>query len=655
MRRRKNVWIAYLLFFICMLVPLAGGRVWAASGMMKAGEKTLSGVSGKALPEAGRSASRSGRMAIAGFSYGAQLTEANEKAIYNALKTVSDMRSFSTENPIGVNLPKQDTFTKGAKYNTTAAWKKLYQEINHAIDAYYMDYCEDYWVGGFVFYVNSDCERIGKITRVGLGPSDFYSGIRSELGMTDGEMQKAINAVGGNNRYEVVKSAHDYILKLMTYPDLSMGNYSYYHVINGGLLSKYNHKGVCDCYARIFHLLCRSKGIPSIMVAGGSTRDTGGNIIDDHIWNYVQMEDGKWYLVDCTWDDNIADSAGFNGVSEYMYFLAGSSSPGLHGTVGEEHMAVGVFSSAASYASFSVPALSSTAYVYKGTSGAGAASLQKITLSKTGVSMKCSQALELSCVITPSNTGAYNLKWTSSNNNVARVTSVAGRVIVRATGAGTAVITATGGSVKAACRVTVSHTPGSWKTVKKATGSSQGKKEQKCSACGKVIKTETIPKTFVKLNASQIPLQKKKSSTALKISSFTSGDKVKSWKSSNSKVAAVNSKGKLTAKKKGTAVITVTMVSGASAKCKVTVQNGKVKTKTLKLTSTSVTLKKGQKYTIGKIRTPITTTDKITYKSSNKKIAAVNSQGKITAKKAGKAKITVKSGSKKAVITVTVK
>ena len=45
----------------------------------------------------------------------------------------------------------------------------------------------------------------------------------------------------------------------------------------------------------------------------------------------------------------------------------------------------------------------------------------------------------------------------------------------------------------------------------------------------------------------------------------------------------------------------------------------------------------------------------LTFTSSNKKVAAVTSKGKITAKKPGKAKITVKSGKKKVVITVTVK
>ena len=46
---------------------------------------------------------------------------------------------------------------------------------------------------------------------------------------------------------------------------------------------------------------------------------------------------------------------------------------------------------------------------------------------------------------------------------------------------------------------------------------------------------------------------------------------------------------------------------------------------------------------------------KITYKTSNKAIATVSNKGVITAKKPGKVKITVQAGTKKFVVTVTVK
>ena len=47
--------------------------------------------------------------------------------------------------------------------------------------------------------------------------------------------------------------------------------------------------------------------------------------------------------------------------------------------------------------------------------------------------------------------------------------------------------------------------------------------------------------------------------------------------------------------------------------------------------------------------------EKVTFTSSNKKVATVSKTGKITAKKAGKAKITVKAGKKKVTVNVVVK
>ena len=68
-----------------------------------------------------------------------------------------------------------------------------------------------------------------------------------------------------------------------------------------------------------------------------------------------------------------------------------------------------------------------------------------------------------------------------------------------------------------------------------------------------------------------------------------------------------------------------------------------------------MTLKKGQKTTLNPVISPLTSTDKVTYATSNKNIAAVSSTGIITAKKKGTAKITVRSGKKSYVIKVTVK
>lgn len=118
------------------------------------------------------------------------------------------------------------------------------------------------------------------------------------------------------------------------------------------------------------------------------------------------------------------------------------------------------------------------------------------------------------------------------------------------------------------------------------------------------------------------------------------------FESSNKKVATVNSKGVITGKKAGKAVITVKV--GKYTK-KLTV---KVKKPSFKLVKSSVKLKKGNKTTIRVKAAPVS---KVTYKTSNKKVATVNSKGVVTAKKKGTAKITVKCNGITRTFKVTVK
>lgn len=118
------------------------------------------------------------------------------------------------------------------------------------------------------------------------------------------------------------------------------------------------------------------------------------------------------------------------------------------------------------------------------------------------------------------------------------------------------------------------------------------------------------------------------------------------FKSSNKKVATVNSKGVITGKKAGKTVITV-KVGKYTKKLTVT-----VKKPSFKLVKSSAKLKKGKKTTIRVKAAPVS---KVTYKTSNKKVATVNSKGVVTAKKKGTAKITVKCNGITRTFKVTVK
>lgn len=128
-----------------------------------------------------------------------------------------------------------------------------------------------------------------------------------------------------------------------------------------------------------------------------------------------------------------------------------------------------------------------------------------------------------------------------------------------------------------------------------------------------------------------------------------SASKSVTYKSSNKKVATVNSKGKLTAKRAGKATITVTSRKNRKVKatCKVTVKKTTVSTKSpvnITLNAKSKTLAVGKSFQL-KVKTvkPKNASKEVTYKSSDKKIATVSSKGKVTAKKAGAVIITVTS------------
>ena len=202
------------------------------------------------------------------------------------------------------------------------------------------------------------------------------------------------------------------------------------------------------------------------------------------------------------------------------------------------------------------------------------------------------------------------------------------------------------------------HQIENWKKVSDATVFAPKKEEGVCSICGAKVTRDSGKKlnAAIKVNATTLPLKVKQKTSALKVSGLANGDYVKSWKSGNKKIFTVSNKGVITAgKKTGKATLTITLASGLKKKVTVKVQKGKVTTKKISGLKFKVTLKKGKKLTLKPVRTPITSTQKFTYSTSNKKIATVNSKGVITAKKAGKVKITVKSGKKKFTVTVTVR
>ena len=248
----------------------------------------------------------------------------------------------------------------------------------------------------------------------------------------------------------------------------------------------------------------------------------------------------------------------------------------------------------------------------------------KITLSKTSASVLKGNKLTLTATVAPSNAADKNVTWKSSDTAVATVSSSG---VVTAKTVGTVTITCTakdGSGVKATCKVTVKQ------------------------PVTKITLNKTSAKLFISKNLT----------LKATVAPSSAANKNVTWSSSNSSVATVSSSGVVTAKKAGTATITCKAKdgSGVKATCKITVAKPVTK---ITLNNTKADLVVGNQLTLKATVNPKDATNrKVTWTSSNTKIATVSSSGVVTAKGAGIVTITCKaadgSGVKEACkITVT--
>lgn len=229
----------------------------------------------------------------------------------------------------------------------------------------------------------------------------------------------------------------------------------------------------------------------------------------------------------------------------------------------------------------------------------------------------------LKAKVYPSDATNKNLTWTSSKKSVATVDKN-GTVKALKPGKSTITVKTKDGGYKASCVVTVK------KIVK-----SKSVKFEKSSYTLKDGKTLTLKPKFTPSNTSITVCE---------------------WTSSNKKVATVNSKGVVTAKKPGTVTITCkTTDTGKTATC--TVKVTRVGVSSVSVNKSKISLLAGSSTTLKAVISPSNATEKgVKWTSSDKSVATVNSNGKVTAKGRGTATITCTTvdGAKKATCKVTV-
>lgn len=202
------------------------------------------------------------------------------------------------------------------------------------------------------------------------------------------------------------------------------------------------------------------------------------------------------------------------------------------------------------------------------------------------------------------------------------------------------------------------HSFVNWTVRRKATVFEKGESVRTCGICGKIErKTSAKLKPRVSLNVTSATRTQGKV-LALKATGLAKGDSIAGWTSSSPSVASVSNAGRVTAKREGTAYVMVRTKAGATAQCRLTVKSKTVRTTGLTVSGLGVrngkaTIRKGRRLVLSAVRKPRSSTQPVTWKSSNPKVASVT-DGKVLGTAEGKALITAASGTKTVAVLVTV-
>lgn len=261
------------------------------------------------------------------YTFYAQLPDSMSRDIYNGLAGGAKPQA---ENVITLSQPISVTCTlqmiDGELYWVVPDWfsNKLVQSVFAAASALMDDHPEMFWIGNFETVdfdstqepvVDEDrgtmAVQVDKILIDYELPAGYKSWDAVKTAYT--QMMQAADSVqiAGANRFEKLKSIHDWIAKRVDY-DNNFGPTSF--EATSVFLAPY--KTVCEGYSEAFKMLCDRAGIPCIVVVG----EAG----EPHAWNYVKMEDGNWYAVDVTWDDQNDENG--DDLIFYDFFLRGANS-----------------------------------------------------------------------------------------------------------------------------------------------------------------------------------------------------------------------------------------------------------------------------------------------------------------------------------------
>ncbi len=281
-------------------------------------------VVGEGLGYVDAAAFSAGAPSVDGSMYGRLNTR--QRACYDALTAVSVYTilddpqhriTLDIEGITGVQMMgwvDNGSFVP-ANETARATYMAVQNDMQAAIVALRYDRPDMPWLDGTVscYTSLSVWGGVGVIKEVSYGFSLIYEETEASirLDMVNAAYRLARQADKEPTTYLKVKAAHDLIANQARYlhvpPCTLSENLS--HCAYSALIAGDMYEPVCDGYSKAFKMVLDELGIPCVLVSS-----------ETHMWNNVKMDDGRWYNVDLTWDDN--DSG-----LKWDYFLIGYATP----------------------------------------------------------------------------------------------------------------------------------------------------------------------------------------------------------------------------------------------------------------------------------------------------------------------------------------
>ena len=595
-------------------------------------------------------------------SYGAQL-DGNAKALYDLLvqNYVVDYSQYLESVDFPFEFPDTITFEavvedgsfqrKGESY--VQATDDVKTAIQAASDAFSYDYPQAFWFRGSNYGYRVSCVRDGSSSTGYRGTfknftfkpanREISENAHTRMGDFMDGVQSAVAELNeqtlGMDMEQKIKRIHDYICQRVTYRN---DNTLWVHSA-ASLFLDADPAFVCEGYAKSMKIFCYYMGINCACISG-TARGTSSGTPGAHMWNYVQMDNGNWYLVDATWDD-----VGTPPSSRYL--LVGRSTKGQYITIGEERVEYTSFSTTSAETAgpvFILPVLAEESYADNKGKNEPTVTVVPTVTPTAAVSAEPTPTVSVKPAPTVSAepTPTVSVK-PAPTVSVAPTPTVSMKPVPTVSAEPTP-------TASVAPTPTVSAEPTPTVSVKPIPIVSAEPTPTASVAPIPTVSVTPIPTATPVPTATPTPTT---TTLTLRVKqNYKSGGKIKSVRTTNKKIVKVDKKGKITGKKAGKATVTITYTNGSRRIFRVKVQKGIVKTTSVSVNKRNIILaRKGKSFQLKVTLTPVTSQQKVTYKSSNSKVAAVNSKGKIVAKKKGTATITVKSGNKKITCKVKVK